>query len=109
MFEAVLNHVNKYATIPVCGMISDYNKVWTNREGVRNLLNMVGKEVKIQGYLVGTYMDRYEDFIKEMVSYKKQGKISSKYKFYQGIEQFLESLESLFTGSCAGKVLIQVK
>lgn len=27
MLEAVLNHVNKYAKIPLCGMISEYNKV----------------------------------------------------------------------------------
>jgi NADPH-dependent curcumin reductase CurA len=27
MLEAVLNHVNKHARIPVCGMISQYKKV----------------------------------------------------------------------------------
>nr|XP_027187308.1 2-alkenal reductase (NADP(+)-dependent)-like isoform X2 [Cicer arietinum] len=27
MLEAVLNHVNKYARIPLCGMISQYNKL----------------------------------------------------------------------------------
>ncbi|XP_039686100.1 2-alkenal reductase (NADP(+)-dependent) isoform X2 [Medicago truncatula] len=29
MLEAVLNHVNKYARIPLCGMISQYNQVDT--------------------------------------------------------------------------------
>ncbi|CAL8139459.1 unnamed protein product [Prunus armeniaca] len=33
MLEAVLNHVNKHAKIPLCGMISEYNKVWTERGG----------------------------------------------------------------------------
>lgn len=27
MLEAVLNHVNSHARIPLCGMISQYNKV----------------------------------------------------------------------------------
>ena len=27
MLESVLNHINKYATIPLCGMISQCNKV----------------------------------------------------------------------------------
>jgi len=27
MLESVLNHVNKYARIPLCGMISQYNQV----------------------------------------------------------------------------------
>ncbi|KAF8410731.1 hypothetical protein HHK36_003268 [Tetracentron sinense] len=109
MLEAVLNHVNKRARIPVCGMISQYNQVWSEREGVRNLLNMVGKEVRMEGYLVGSYINRFGDFAKEMESYIKQGKISSKHKIYNGIESFLESLASLFSSSNVGKVVIQVK
>lgn len=34
MLEAVLNHVNQHAKIPLCGMISGYNKV-----RVRNQIN----------------------------------------------------------------------
>ncbi|KAB1201974.1 (+)-pulegone reductase [Morella rubra] len=109
MLESVLNHVNKHARIPVCGMISDYKKIWTEREGVRNLLNMVGKEVRIEGFLVGSYLDRFGDFAKEMESYIKEGKINSKHKIYRGIESYLESLGSIFTSANSGKVIIEVK
>ncbi|GAV66983.1 ADH_zinc_N domain-containing protein [Cephalotus follicularis] len=109
MLEAVLNHVNTHARIPVCGMISQYNQIWTEREGVRNLLNIVGKEVRIEGYLIGSYLDRFADFSKEMESYLKQGKISSNNKIYCGIESFLESIGSLFSSSNDGKVIIQIK
>lgn len=109
MLEAVLNHVNQHAKIPLCGMISGYNKVWTEREGVRNLLNLIGKDVKMQGYMVGSYLDRFGDFVKEMESHLKQGKISSKLKIFHGIDKLLESLGSLFTSSNIGKVVIQVK
>ncbi|CAN6702006.1 unnamed protein product [Malus baccata var. baccata] len=110
MLEAALNHVNKHAKIPLCGMISGYNKVWTEREGVRNLLNLIGKEVNMQGFLVGSYLHRYGDFATEMESHVKQGKIGySKLKIFHGIETLLESLGSLFTSSNVGKVVIQVK
>ncbi|KAI8009539.1 2-alkenal reductase (NADP(+)-dependent) [Camellia lanceoleosa] len=109
MLEAVLNHVNKGARIPLCGMISQYNKIWTEREGVRNLLNMVGKEVRMEGFLVGSYLDRFGDFMKEMEGYIKEGKINSKYKIYNGIESFLESFASIFSSSNIGKVVIQVR
>lgn len=109
MLEAVLNHVNKGARIPLCGMISQYNKIWTEREGVRNLLNMVGKEVRMEGFLVGSYLDRFGDFMKEMEGYLKEGKINSKYKIYNGIESFLESFASIFSSSNIGKVVIQVR
>ncbi|KAM7492351.1 hypothetical protein LguiA_035272 [Lonicera macranthoides] len=109
MLEAVLNHVNRGARIPVCGMISQYNQIWTEREGVRNLMNMIGKEVKMEGFLVGSYLDRFGDFGKEMEGYLKEGKIISKHEVYHGIESFLESLGSIFSSSNAGKVVIQVK
>ncbi|VVA17604.1 PREDICTED: 2-alkenal reductase [Prunus dulcis] len=108
MLEAVLNHVNKHAKIPLCGMISEYNKAWTEREGVRNLLNLVGKEVHMQGFMLGSYMDRFGDFAKEMEGHLKHGKIGSKIKIFHGIDKFLESLGSLFTSCNIGKVVIQV-
>lgn len=84
-------------------------QIWTEREGVRNLLNMVGKEVRMEGYLVGSYLDRFDDFTKEMETYLKEGKLISKCKTFNGIESFIESLESLFTSSSMGKVVIQFK
>ncbi|XP_009601504.1 2-alkenal reductase (NADP(+)-dependent)-like [Nicotiana tomentosiformis] len=108
MLEAVLNHVNQGARISLCGMISEYNKVWTERRGVRNLLNVVGKEVTMQGFMVGSYVNYFEDFRKEMEVYLKEGKVKSKHKIYDGIERFLESLTSLFSSSNVGKVIIQV-
>ncbi|KAK8479285.1 hypothetical protein V6N11_019996 [Hibiscus sabdariffa] len=109
MLEAVLNHVNLHARIPVCGMISQYNQTWIEREGIRNLLNIVGKEVRMEGYLLGSYLDRFADFAVEMGNYIKQGKISSKIKIYEGIESFAESLGSVFSSSNTGKVIIEVK
>ena len=86
-----------------------YMQVWTERVGVRNLLNLIGKDVKMQGFLIGSYLDRFGDFAKEMESHLKEGKIKSKLKIVQGIDNFLVSLASLFTNSNIGKVVIQVK
>lgn len=73
-----------------------------------NLLNMVGKEVRMEGYLIGSYLDHFEDFINEMEGYLKQGVITSKHKIYNGIESFPESLASIFSSSNDGKVILQV-
>lgn len=84
-------------------------QTWTEREGVRNLLNIVGKEVRMEGYLVGSHLDKFADFATEMESCIKQGKIRSKLKIFQGIESFEESIGSLFSSSNIGKVIIEVK
>ncbi|XP_028796882.1 2-alkenal reductase (NADP(+)-dependent)-like [Neltuma alba] len=108
MLEAVLNHVNKHAKISLCGMISEYNKVWTERRGIRNLLNMVGKEVKMEGFVLDSYWECFGEFAKQMEDYMKQGKIKTKIQINHGIESFLDSLASLFSSSNVGKVIIQL-
>ena len=84
-------------------------QVWTEREGVRNLLNMVGKEVRMEGFMLRSYWHRFDDFAKDMEGYIKEGKVKSKNKINIGIESFLDSLGSLFTSSNIGKVVVQVK
>ncbi|CAN0914489.1 NADPH-dependent oxidoreductase 2-alkenal reductase [Linum grandiflorum] len=108
MLEAVLNHVNPKARVLLCGMISQYNKPWEEREGVRNLLNMIGKEVRMEGFMVASYLNHFEDFAKEIEGYIVQGNIRSKYKVYDGIESFLEGFRSVFSSVNDGKVVIKV-
>lgn len=80
----------------------------TERGRVGNLLNTVGKEVMMKGFMVGSYYNHFEEFIKEMQVHLKEGKIKSKHKIYSGIENFMESLASLFSCSNVGKVVLQV-
>ncbi|XP_015581172.1 2-alkenal reductase (NADP(+)-dependent) isoform X2 [Ricinus communis] len=109
MLEGVLNHVNHHARIPLCGMISQYNKGSTERDGIRNLFNMIGKEVRMEGFMVGTYLNRFPEFMKEIEGYIAQGKLHFKHKIFNGIESFLDGFGSMFSSSNTGKVIIKVK
>ncbi|KAK8571191.1 hypothetical protein V6N13_025746 [Hibiscus sabdariffa] len=100
MLEAVLNHVNVHARIPVCGMISQYNQTWIKREGVRNLLNIVGKGVRMEGYLLGSYLDKFADFTVETENYIKQGKARRKlWGFIEDMEVHGGDSSSILTAS----------
>eukprot|EP00253_Pinus_taeda_P016314 PITA_16314 len=106
MLEAVLNHINMKARIPVCGMISQYNQEWKQRFGVRNLLNLVGKCAKMEGFLCGNYLHRMGEFFEEMTGYIKQGKMKYKEDVKVGLDSFLEAFNSMFTGENIGKPVI---
>ncbi|KAF2284943.1 hypothetical protein GH714_032819 [Hevea brasiliensis] len=110
MLEAVLNHVNNHARIPLCGMISQYNKDCTKRDGIRNLFNMIGKEVRMEGFMIGSHlMNHFPDFVNEMEGYLSQDKMHFKHKIFNGIDRFLEGFASMFSSSNIGKVIIQLK
>jgi len=59
--------------------------------------------------MLDSYWDRFGDFAKDMERYLQEGKIKSKNKINIGIECFLDSLNSLFSSSNIGKVVVQVK
>ncbi|KAI3708099.1 hypothetical protein L2E82_37155 [Cichorium intybus] len=108
MLDAVLNHINIGGHIVISGMMSQYNKIPAEREGVKNLLNMVGKDVKMEGFLCGSYLNKIGEFTQQMEKYIKEEKIKPKHKINQGIESFYESFASLFSSSNLGKVIVQV-
>jgi len=108
MLEAVLNHINMKARIPLCGMISQYNEEWKQRYGVRNLLNLVGKCAKMEGFLCTKYFHRRGEFVEEMTRYIKEGKIKYKEDVKEGLESFLDAFNSMFSGENVGKPVIHL-
>lgn len=108
MLETVLNHINMKARIPLCGMISQYNQEWKQSFGVRNLLNLVGKCAKMEGFLCSKYFDRMGEFSEEMTGYIKEGKIKYKEDVKEGLESFLDAFNSMFSGENIGKPVIHL-
>uniref|UniRef100_K3Z7K6 Enoyl reductase (ER) domain-containing protein n=1 Tax=Setaria italica TaxID=4555 RepID=K3Z7K6_SETIT len=66
MLEAVLLNMRVHGRITVCGMISQYNL--EQPEGVRNLLSLITKRVRMEGFLVSDYLGEYHRFEEEMHS-----------------------------------------
>ena len=81
---------------------------WQQRFGVRNLLNLVGKCAKMEGFLCGHYRNRMGEFLEEMTGYIKEGKIKYKEDVKEGLESFLEAFNSMFTGDNIGKPAIHL-
>lgn len=109
MLEAVLQHINSKGRIPVCGMVSQYNQEWTERRGVRNLLNVVGNCVKMEGFLALNHAETWPDFIEEVTSYIRQGKLKYKEHVFKGMDSFASAFVGLFNGENIGKALIQLE
>lgn len=109
MLEAVLQHINKNGRIPVCGMVSQYNQEWVDRGGVRNLLNVVGKCVKMEGFFAVKFIASWLDFEKEVSTYIRQGKLKYKEHIYKGLDRFPSAFVGLFEGENIGKAILQIE
>ncbi|XP_057306311.1 prostaglandin reductase 1-like [Hydractinia symbiolongicarpus] len=109
MFDAAMNHMNKYGRIAVIGGISGYNSVHEPPKGPYIHLPTIMKELKIQGFMAGSYTDRNPEGFKQLNSWINEGKLKVREKVIEGFENMPKALISLFHGEHIGKVVVSVK
>ena len=68
---AALNLMNLFGRIALCGMIAMYNEPIP---GPPNLAVAIGRQLRIQGFIVSSYWDLYPQFLKEMGEMDFKGK-----------------------------------
>ncbi|KAF2298312.1 hypothetical protein GH714_021760 [Hevea brasiliensis] len=90
----------------LCGMISQYNL--DKPEGVHNLTSIIGKRVRMEGFLAGDFYHLYPKFLEMVIPYIKQGKIEYVEDVAEGLENGPTSLVGLFTDRNVGKQLVVV-
>uniref|UniRef100_A0A1J3J1A1 2-alkenal reductase [NAD(P)(+)] n=1 Tax=Noccaea caerulescens TaxID=107243 RepID=A0A1J3J1A1_NOCCA len=106
MLDAVLLQMKLHGRIAVCGMISQYNL--EDQEGVHNLATVIYKRVRIQGFVVSDYYDKYFKFLDFVLPYIREGKITYVEDVVEGLENGPSALVGLFHGKNVGKQLVVV-
>ncbi|KAM0969100.1 hypothetical protein ACFXTH_017379 [Malus domestica] len=106
MLDAVLQNMRVNGRIAVCGMISQYNL--DESEGCRNLMYLIFKQVRMQGFLVFNYYHLYEKFLEMVLPAIKEGKIMYVEDVVEGLESAPAALIGLFAGRNVGKQVVVV-
>jgi NADPH-dependent curcumin reductase CurA len=90
-----------------CGMISGYNAT-EPAPGPRNIMMVVGKSLKIQGFIVSNYAHLRPQFVTDMSGWIAQGQIKWEETVLDGIAAAPDAFLGLFTGSNTGKMLVRL-
>jgi NADPH-dependent curcumin reductase CurA len=104
--QAAIANMNPFGRIIACGMIQTYNNA-EPAPGPNNLMLIVGKKLRIQGFIVSDHMDMQEQFRHDMVDWIKAGRIKSRETVVEGIENAVEAFLALFSGQNFGKMLVK--
>jgi len=105
--EVALELMNKFGRLVMCGMISMYNAT-EPPPGPRNLVYVVGKSLKMQGFIVSDFIDMVPQFYGDMATWIGAGKIRWQETVLEGIENAPKAFLGLFTGDNAGKMLVRL-
>ena len=104
---AALNAARPFARFALCGAISMYNATQLP-PGPSNLVQMVGKQIRMEGFIVSSSWDMMPAFHRDLAQWVKEGKLTWKETVFEGIEKAPDAFLGLFSGGNLGKMLVKL-
>lgn len=108
ILDACLKLMNFKGRIPTCGLISQYNAT-EPPPGPMNYPMILMQRLKVQGFIVLDYAERYPEAIADLSKWMGEGKLKIRQDVVDGLENALQTLKKLYTGANTGKLMIRVK
>ncbi|KAK1973170.1 hypothetical protein LZ30DRAFT_611614, partial [Colletotrichum cereale] len=110
--EAALASLNVEGRVAVCGMISSYNTPADQQQGIKGLMQLVSKQITMEGFLVGNpkfgraYFKEHQESLQKWLS---DGSVKAKLAVTEGIDNAADGLIGVLTGKNFGKAILKVK
>ncbi|KAJ0176536.1 hypothetical protein K1T71_007715 [Dendrolimus kikuchii] len=104
----IINYMNKYGRVAVCGSISSYNEASLPKVTILQPA-IVYNELKIEGFLVDRWINRWEEGINANLNWLQNGKLKYQEKVYHGFDNMVNALIGLLRGENTGKAIVKVK
>tara|TARA_R110000782_G_scaffold57256_21_gene119465 strand:- start:4332 stop:5345 length:1014 start_codon:yes stop_codon:yes gene_type:complete len=108
ILDACLKQMNLNGRISTCGLMSQYNAVG-EVHGPKNYGMVLMQRLKIQGFIILDYMDRYPEAISALTQWMGEGRVKVRQDVVDGLENALETVKKLYSGANTGKLIIRVK
>ncbi|TNE90494.1 NADP-dependent oxidoreductase [Porticoccus sp.] len=108
ILDECLKLMNLHGRIPTCGLISQYNAT-EPVPGPYNYDLILMHRLKIQGFIILDYMDRYPEALEALSGWMKEGKLKARLDVTDGLENALQAVKKLYTGDNMGKLMVRVK
>jgi len=110
--EAALWRMNNKGRVAMCGMIAyyemDYNRDRSINTGPRNFIQIAERWLKVQGFSAPHYEDRIPEFEKAVGDWIRAGKIKPHTTIIKGLENTVEAMTGVMTGTNFGKMVIEI-
>ncbi|MFZ6746575.1 NADP-dependent oxidoreductase [Undibacterium sp. JH2W] len=107
ILDAALAQLAFGARVVICGAISQYNNTMPIK-GPSNYLNLMVKRATMKGVMVSDFYPRAMEAAMVMGGWIMSGKLKSREDIVEGLENFPDTFQKLFTGENNGKLILKV-
>jgi NADPH-dependent curcumin reductase CurA len=91
----------------LCGGISGYNDT-EPAAGPSNLMDLVKFRIRMQGFIVIDYMDRFPEAAAQLAQWIEAGELVWREDIQEGFENVPATLQRLFKGQNQGKQMLKL-
>ena len=105
--EVAIEMARPFARLVECGMIANYNATEPT-PGPRNIIMVVGKSIKMQGFIVTHFAQLQPRFQQDMGGWIADRRIKWEETIHEGIDKAPDAFIGLFSGGNTGKMLVRV-
>ncbi len=104
--DAVFAQLNTFARVSVCGQISQYNMA-KSEPGPRLLGQILVRQLKVEGFIVTRFQERWPQGIAQMAQWIKDGKLRYREEIVEGFENTPRAFIDMLEGKNTGKMLVK--
>ncbi len=105
--EAAISSLKVHGRACICGMISAYNAT-EPPAAPRNLAQVVGKRLRIEGMLVSDHGHLQGQFMRDVSEMLADGRVKAQETVVDGIENAVDAFLGLLSGRNTGKMVVRI-
>lgn len=105
--STVIRQMNRFGRVSSCGSITSYNDSSPSKVSTY-LQCVVFKELKIQGFVIFTWLDKWNQAADQNKAWLKEGKLQYQETITEGFENMVEGFIGMLQGENVGKAVIKV-
>jgi NADPH-dependent curcumin reductase CurA len=104
--DAVFALLNPFGRVSICGQISQYN-LHAPEQGPRLLSQILVRQLKVEGFIVTRFQERWPQGIVQMAQWIKEGRIKYHEDIVKGFENTPRAFIDMLEGKNTGKMLVK--
>lgn len=105
--EAAIQHIREHGRITWVGAVGQYNHS-SSPELARNLYDIVGKSLRLEGFLVRNYRHLQDELEAFVAPHLQSGRLQAQQTVRAGLENMAQAFVDMLAGSNQGKMLIKL-
>jgi NADPH-dependent curcumin reductase CurA len=106
--DAVFTLLNPRSRVAICGQIALYN-LEKPELGPRLLMLILTQQIKVEGFLVTQFADRYAEALPKLAEWVTNGQLKYRENVVEGIENASRAFIEMLRGGNTGKQLVKIR